>query len=88
MAGDNGAFAKTFVFDNNGVYENGAVAVSLNSESLNVFTNYQLNWQPIGKSMTVTKAEKNMRKIDPSGKKYSDMITFLRKQSGLSDIYV
>jgi len=59
MAGDNGTLAKTYVFDNNGVYENGAVAVSLNSDILNVLTNYQLNWQPIGKFMTVTKAEKN-----------------------------
>ena len=59
MAGDNGAFAKTYIFDNKGVYENGAVAVSFNSEFLNVLTNYQLNWQPIGKFMTVTKAEKN-----------------------------
>ena len=59
MAGDNGAFAKTFVFDNTGVYENGAVAVSLNSKCLKVLTNYQLNWQPIGNFMTVTKAEKN-----------------------------
>ena len=59
MAGDNGAFAKTFIFDNNGVYENGAVAVSFNSEVLKVITNYQLNWQPIGKFMTITKAEKN-----------------------------
>ena len=59
MAGDNGAFAKTFIFDNNGVYKNGAIAVSLNSEVLKVLTNYQLNWQPIGNFMTVTKAEKN-----------------------------
>jgi len=59
MAGDNGGFAKTLIFDNNGVYENGAVAVVLNSDVLNVFTNYQLNWQPIGKEMIITKAEKN-----------------------------
>jgi len=59
VAGDNGYFQKSFVFDNNGVYENGTVAVSLNSEKLHVFTEYQLNWQPIGKTMTVTKAEKN-----------------------------
>ena len=59
MAGDNGAFSKTFVFDNNGVYENGLVAVTFNSDILEVFTNYQLNWQAIGKFMTVTKAEKN-----------------------------
>jgi serine phosphatase RsbU (regulator of sigma subunit) len=59
MAGDNGAFSKTYIFDNNGVYENGAVAVSLNSKVLNVLTNYQLNWQAIGKFMTITKAKKN-----------------------------
>ena len=59
MAGDNGYFKNTFIFDNNGVYSKGTVAVSLNSEILNVFTQYQLNWQPIGKIMTVTKADKN-----------------------------
>ena len=59
MAGDNGYLKNTFIFDNNGVYSKGSVAVSLNSETLNVFTQYQLNWQPIGQVMTVTKAEKN-----------------------------
>ena len=59
MAGDNGAFAKTYVFDNNGVYEEGAVGVSFQSEHLKVLTNYQLNWQPIGKELKITKAEKN-----------------------------
>lgn len=38
--------------------------------------------------MIFTKAEEKMRKIDPSGKKYSDMITFLKKESGLSEIYI
>jgi len=59
MAGDNGYLKETFVFDKNGVYSKGSVAASLNSEVLNVFTQYQLNWQAIGKTMTVTKAEKN-----------------------------
>ena len=59
MAGDNGGFVQTFVFDSNGVYSKGCVAVSLNSDVLNVFTDYQLNWQPIGQTMTVSKAEKN-----------------------------
>ena len=59
LAGDNGAFKETFVFDKNGIYNKGVVAVSLNSETLNVFTNYQLNWKPIGEYMTVTKAKKN-----------------------------
>jgi len=59
LAGDNGYLKKTFLFDKNGVYSKGSVAVSLNSNHLNVFTQYQLNWQAIGKTMTVTKSEKN-----------------------------
>ena len=59
MAGDNGAFTASFVFDNNGVYPHGIVAAALNSLQLRVFTDYHLNWQPIGEFLTVTKAEKN-----------------------------
>ena len=59
IAGDNGYVAKTFIFDNNGVYSKGSVAVALNSDTLNVFTEYELNWQAIGHTMTVTKANKN-----------------------------
>ena len=59
MAAENGALKNTFLFNNEGVYRKGAVVVSLNSEVLKVFTDYQLNWQPIGKFMTVTKADKN-----------------------------
>lgn len=35
-----------------------------------------------------SKAEKKMDKIDPTGEKYSNMITFLKEQSGLSKIYI
>lgn len=59
IAGDNGNFLETFVFDKNGIYSKGCIAVTLNSDILNVYTDYQLNWQPIGQMMTVTKAEKN-----------------------------
>ncbi|MGP2657785.1 sensor domain-containing diguanylate cyclase [Malaciobacter sp. WC5094] len=59
LAGDNGDFKETFVFDKNNIYKKGVVAVALNSDKLNVFTDYQLNWQPIGHTMTVTKAKKN-----------------------------
>ena len=59
LAGDNGYLQQTFIFDTHGVYSKGCVAVSLNSDTLNVFTQYQLNWQAIGKTMTVTKAHKN-----------------------------
>jgi len=59
MAGDNGYFKETHVFNHDGIYKKGAVVVSLESEKLNVFTDYQLNWLPIGQYLTVTKAEKN-----------------------------
>lgn len=59
LAGDNGAFVKTYVFTQNDIYSKGCVAVSLNSEVLDVFTDYQLNWQSIGQLMTITKAHKN-----------------------------
>lgn len=35
-----------------------------------------------------SKAEQKMKKIDPSGKKYRDMVAFLKKHSGLSEIYI
>ena len=59
LAGDNGAFVKTYVFTQNDIYSKGCVSVSLNSEVLEVFTDYQLNWQSIGQLMTITKAHKN-----------------------------
>jgi serine phosphatase RsbU (regulator of sigma subunit) len=59
LAGDNGSFTETFIFSNSGVYNRGVVAMSLNSDLLTVMTDYQLNWQPIGQEMVVTKAEKN-----------------------------
>jgi len=74
MSGDNGAFKETFIFNKEGVYNKGSVAVSLNSDILNVFTNYQLNWQPIGQFMTVTKAEKN-RLYEIDGMPASDIYT-------------
>ena len=59
LAGDNGVFDKTFVFVNNKILVNGAVAVSLNGK-LNVFTDYSFNWQPIGKQLEITKVENNV----------------------------
>jgi len=59
MAGDNGNFKASFVFNNDTIYNGGGVIAVLNSEVLNVFNDYELNWQPIGKEMHVTKAEKN-----------------------------
>ena len=59
LSGDNGVFDKTFVFINDKVLLNGAVAVSLNGY-LNVSTEYSFNWQPIGKQLTITKVKDNV----------------------------
>jgi diguanylate cyclase (GGDEF)-like protein len=59
MAGDNGAFKETLIFNNDGFYNKGVVAVTLNSTKLNVFTDYHLNWKAIGEFLTITKVEKN-----------------------------
>ena len=59
LSGDNGEFNKTFVFVNDKVLSNGAVAVSLNGY-LNVFTEYSFNWQSIGKQLTITKVKDNI----------------------------
>ena len=59
MAADNGFFIRTFVFTHEVISSKGMVAAGLHSTVLRVATDYQLNWQPIGKVMTVTKAEGN-----------------------------
>ncbi len=59
ISGENGAFIETLAFNHNNVYSNGAVGVSLNSDTLQVENGYQLNWKGIGKVMTVTKADQN-----------------------------
>lgn len=58
-AGDNGYMKDTIIFCNEGITNNGVIAVALNSDSLSVYTNDSLCWQPIGKLMTVTKAKKS-----------------------------
>jgi len=59
MAGDNANFQQTFVFTQTEISDHGAVGVALESERLSIHTDYRFNWQPIGKNMTVTKAEGN-----------------------------
>ncbi len=59
LAGDNGEFQKTFVFDTKGVYSDACVAVVIDSEVLEFQTEYKLNWQPIGKMLKITYAEGN-----------------------------
>ena len=59
LAGDNGEFKKTFVFDKEAIIDKGAVAVALDSTELFVATHYSFDWMPIGKKMKVTKAKGN-----------------------------
>jgi diguanylate cyclase (GGDEF)-like protein/PAS domain S-box-containing protein len=53
-------FEKTYVFDEDKAYENGFIIASLNSDKLIVNSNYMLNWNPLGKTMIVTKADGNI----------------------------
>ncbi len=59
LAGDNATFTKTYVFTKEEIFTGGVVGVSLNSPSLNVFTDYSFSWQPIGKTLQITNAKKN-----------------------------
>ena len=60
LAGDNGEFKETFVFNENEILSNACVAVSLNSDILKINTEYGFNWEGIGKIMTITKAKENI----------------------------
>ncbi|MBA1432767.1 MAG: FIST C-terminal domain-containing protein [Epsilonproteobacteria bacterium] len=59
-AGDNAAFRKTYVFNEEIYTDNGWVLASLSSQELYVNTDYLLNWTPIGKEMIVTKCDGNI----------------------------
>ncbi len=56
-AGDNASMQKTFVFDNKNITDCGVVGAVLESNQLYVGRYWHLGWQPIGKEMTVTKAD-------------------------------
>ena len=56
-AGDNERFEKTFVFNEKGISDKGVAVAAFDSDKLHIHTGYKLNWKPIGKLMTVTKAE-------------------------------
>jgi serine phosphatase RsbU (regulator of sigma subunit) len=49
----------TLVMDSHRVSSLGAVGAALDGEQLRVVTGYELNWEPIGKILTVTDAEAN-----------------------------
>ena len=59
MAGDNAKFQETFICANNQVFTSGAVAVSLNSKTLDVKNSYNFNWSEIGISHTIDEVKDN-----------------------------
>ncbi len=58
LAGDYGLLKHPYIFDNQQIYDRGCIVASLNSDVLHVQSSYQLNWEPIGKVMEVTKVDK------------------------------
>ncbi len=56
-AGDNLRLQKTYVFTEEGIVSKGTVVASFNSKELKIHQGFKLNWVPIGKTMTVTKAQ-------------------------------
>jgi len=60
LAGDYASFQKTLVFTKDFILPNGAVGVSINSNKLRVFNDYNFNWQKIGKKLIITKAKGNI----------------------------
>ncbi|MEI6214209.1 MAG: response regulator [Desulfuromonadales bacterium] len=57
QAGDNGRGTNTLVFTANGITECGIAAVSIAGADLVAENAYTLSWVPIGKKLTITKAE-------------------------------
>jgi len=60
LAGDNGLFKETFVFNEKEIITNGCVGVSLNSDTLKVSNEFGFNWEGIGKIMHITKSKGNI----------------------------
>ena len=59
MAADNGKLVKTYVFNKHEITSSGAVAIAIDSTSLNISTDYAFDWFPVGKKLIVTKSIKN-----------------------------
>ena len=58
-SGDDFAFEKGLVFSNTN--DNADIVITaIHSDSLKISTNYLLNWQTIGKEMTITKSKENI----------------------------
>jgi len=59
MAGDNANFTQTYISSGNKIFENGAVAVALDSDILKIHNDYNFNWSPIGIEHTIDEVEEN-----------------------------
>lgn len=59
-AADYGTFSQTLISLNGTVYEHGVVGVAFENDSLKIYNAWKLNWNPIGKPLHVTKADKNI----------------------------
>ncbi|MDD3591051.1 MAG: FIST N-terminal domain-containing protein [Sulfurovum sp.] len=59
LAGDNGQFKETYVFCDKGITSRGAVSAILLGEDLIVSNYNSFGWQKIGKTLTITKCDKN-----------------------------
>ena len=60
LAGDNAIFSETLVFNENGCYDNGAVAAIFFGDELIVNTTNSFGWKRIGKKLKVTKSKENI----------------------------
>ena len=57
LSADNGNFKTTYIFSNDKIYDFGVVGVGIYSDELNVISDYNFNWHPIGKDLKITKCE-------------------------------
>ena len=60
LAGDNATFEGTYVFTEDGIKQNGAVAAALYNKDLIVNTHHSFNWESIGKILTITDSKNNI----------------------------
>jgi len=59
LAGDNAEFKETLVFTQERILKSGAVIALLFNDNLSVTTTASFGWENIGKTMTITKSNKN-----------------------------
>ena len=60
LSGDNFHLEKTYIFAQDTLFDEGVVAVAFSSKELQASNEYNLNWEPIGKQFTITKAHGNV----------------------------